>query len=149
MSQPHTGQPFPRGALIGAAALIAVAMLAAGGSRLGAAAPEAPTAVVSRDLRFADAADGGVLVYEEPGGAVVARLAPGTNGFARALLRGLARERKREGFGAEPPFRLMLAADGALVLEDTANGRLIDLGAFGATNAQAFAQLLDTGGSLR
>ena len=86
-------------------------------------------------------ADGGVVVVDgEATG--VARLAPGTNGFLRATLRGLVRERRRNGLGAEAPFRLTAHADGRLTLQDAATGRLVDLEAFGATNAGAFAALL-------
>ena len=62
-------------------------------------------------------------------------VAPGTNGFLRGVLRGLARERKLERSAIEPPFRLTRWADGRLSLEDPATGRRIDdLEAFGPTN---------------
>ena len=139
-------QPFPRGALVSAAALIGLSLVAAAAARLGGLQagqpPSAETAVASRDLRFADRADGAVVVSEAAGGRVVDVLAPGTNGFARAVLRGLARERRREEIGREPPFRLTRWADGRLSLADTSTGQEITLQAFGPTNAQAFAQLL-------
>jgi putative photosynthetic complex assembly protein len=69
-------------------------------------------------------------------------VAPGTNGFLRATLRGLATERKRESQGAEVPFRLTAFADGRLTLLDPVTGRLVDLGAFGRTNEDAFAHLM-------
>ena len=72
----------------------------------------------------------------------MAVLPPGSNGFIRGVMRGLARERMLHGIDAAPPFRLIRWADGRLSLEDTATGRLIDLAAFGPTNAQAFARLL-------
>jgi putative photosynthetic complex assembly protein len=58
------------------------------------------------------------------------------------VLRGLARERRQHGIGAEPPFRLTLWANGALSLVDTATGRVIELDGFGQTNRAAFARLL-------
>ena len=70
-------------------------------------------------------------------------LAPGSNGFIRGVLRGLVRERKRRGIGAETPFRLSYLTDGRLLLADPATGRVIDLGAFGPTNTAAFARLLE------
>ena len=66
----------------------------------------------------------------------------GANGFLRGTLRGLARERKRQGVGAEQPFRLIGRADGRLTLEDPATGRRVDLESFGPTNAAVFAQML-------
>lgn len=145
MSQ-RKANAFPKGALLGAAALVGFALISAAGARLTdskeAVIPATLPAVASRDLNFVDAADGSVGVFEASSGEAVARLAPGTNGFARALLRGLARERRREGATHEAPFRLTLRADGGLMLQDTANGHLVELEAFGPTNAAVFANLL-------
>jgi putative photosynthetic complex assembly protein len=72
----------------------------------------------------------------------VAVLAPGTNGFIRGVLRGLARDRRSRGISQEPAFRLAQWPDGRLSLEDLATGKRIELGSFGATNRAAFAQIL-------
>jgi putative photosynthetic complex assembly protein len=101
--------------------------------------------VESRELRFEDRDDGAVAVYEAADGATVDVLAPGTNGFVRGVMRGLARERKRQEIGQQPPFRLTRWADGRLTLDDTATGRRIELAAFGPTNTGAFARLLHAG----
>jgi putative photosynthetic complex assembly protein len=142
---PMTAKPFPRGALIGAAALIGLTIILAGTARLsgiGALYTPDPDPVAQRDLRFVDRADGAVVVYEAPSGDLVEVLEPGTNGFLRGALRGLARERKRQAIAAEPPFRLMRGADGTLTLADPTTGRQIWLAAFGPTNAAAFARLM-------
>ena len=77
-------------------------------------------------------------------GAFVATVPPETNGFLRTLLAGLVRERRREDMGGPAtPFRITRWADGRLTVDDTATGRLIELEAFGHTNADAFARLLD------
>jgi putative photosynthetic complex assembly protein len=94
------------------------------------------------DLRFEDRADGGVAVRRAEDGRAVAVLAPGADGFIRATLRGLARERRRGDLGPEKPFRLTAWAGGGLTLEDAATGRVLDLRAFGATQAEAFARFL-------
>ena len=73
---------------------------------------------------------------------MVATLQPGTGGFVRGVMRGLAHERKVRGIGAAAPFRLSEWQGGRLDLEDTATGRHIDLEAFGTTNRDAFLQLL-------
>jgi putative photosynthetic complex assembly protein len=52
------------------------------------------------------------------------------------------RERRSHGLGMEHPFRIARYPDGRLVLEDLATDRVIDLQAFGPTNAGAFARLL-------
>jgi len=98
--------------------------------------------VASRDIAVTDGADGSVILVDAATGASVDTLEPGTSGFVRATLRGLARERKLGGAGPEAPFRLTHWRDGHLTLDDLATGRRIDLGAFGITNAQAFARLM-------
>ena len=129
----------------GAALLLLVAVLTilgrpdggAPASRLGA------RPVASVDLRFEDRADGAVVVRRAgEGGETVAVLAPGEDGFMRATMRGLARERLRGDLGPEAPFRLSAWPDGGLILEDLATRRALDLRAFGATQVEAFARLL-------
>jgi putative photosynthetic complex assembly protein len=96
--------------------------------------------VAAYDLRFADRPDGSVLVTSADG-LPVGVMESGTNGFARGVLRSLARERKREGIGQEPPFRLTRWADGRLSLDDPSTGEHVDIEVFGPTNAAAFANL--------
>ena len=60
----------------------------------------------------------------------------------RGVLRGLARDRRADGIGRSPPFRLTRWADGRLSLDDPATGRHVDLEVFGPTNAGAFAEIL-------
>ena len=148
VSESVGNRPFPRGALLGAAALVGFALLSATTARLtGVGTTQMPAAVAaeSRELRFEDRADGSVAVYEAPDDELVDVLAPGTNGFVRGALRGLARERKRQDLGPQPPFRLTLWVDGRLSLEDPSTGRQIDLEASGPTNREAFARLLTVG----
>ncbi len=151
----HAAIGFPRGALIGAAALISVALLAAVSVRSGlvpevanpqAMRADASVAVVSqRDLRFLDGADGSVLV-RDVSGALVTTIDPSSEqGFVRGALRGLARERRLRDAAADAPFRLALWADGGLTLTDLATGRQIELGSFGPTNRAAFAVMLPGG----
>jgi putative photosynthetic complex assembly protein len=142
-AEPSTS--FPRGALLGAAALMMLAIVAAGTARLtGFGVSSVPYGVPlqSRDLRFADRSDGAVVIREADTGRVIDVASPGTNGFLRSTMRGLARDRKRQDLGAEAPFRLTRWADGRLSLQDEATGRSIDLGAFGPTNAAVFAHLM-------
>jgi len=101
-----------------------------------------PAAVESRDLRFEDGRTGAVLVYDANDKQLVDTLAPGSNGFIRVVLRGLARERKLGDIGAQPPFRLTRFVNGQITLTDTSTNKQIDLVAFGSSNAEAFARLL-------
>jgi putative photosynthetic complex assembly protein len=68
--------------------------------------------------------------------------APATNGFLRATMRGLARQRLRQDADREVPFHLTEWADGRLTLEDPTTGRRVEMEAFGITNEEVFAGLL-------
>jgi len=136
--------PFPRGPLLGAMLLVVTALVAVAIVRLtgiGAAHTADAPAVLVRDFRFEDRPDGSISVIDAADGRQV-ELVTGANGFLRGTLRGLARERKRQGVGAEQSFRLTGRADGRLTLEDPATGRRVDLESFGPTNAAVFAQML-------
>ncbi|HZX23477.1 MAG TPA: photosynthetic complex assembly protein PuhC [Woeseiaceae bacterium] len=146
MSDTH-GDRIPRPAILGALALVAVTILAAAGARLtGVGTVEVPpsAAVDSRELAFADAADGSVVVRDAAGD-VLYVVEPGTNGFLRGVLRGLARDRKLRGIGPEPAFVLTRWADGRLTLEDPETERRLYLGPFGSDNVKIFVTLLQAG----
>jgi len=98
-----------------------------------------PTA--ERNLRFADRADGAVVITLADSGQVL-DVATGQNGFLRGTMRGFARRRKESGIGSMPPIRLSGYADGRLVLFDPSTGRQVDLEAFGSLNEAVFARLL-------
>jgi putative photosynthetic complex assembly protein len=146
MNRQASPERFPRGALIGAATLIAFSLLAAVVGRLtGSTTVDLASAVPvqSVELRFTDRADGAVAILQASDDQLIYVVAPGTNGFIRSVLRGLARERKLESIDNRPPFRLTRWDDGRLSLEDPATGRRIDdMAAFGPTNAGAFEQIL-------
>lgn len=138
-------KPFPKFPLYSAGVLIASTLLMVAGVRLtGKGDLRTPqTAVVAeRFLHFVDQSDGGISVRDAKDEHVIEVVAPGTNGFLRGTLRGLARERKRQSIGPQIAFRLTGRSDGRLLLEDPATHRLIDLGSFGPTNAAVFARLL-------
>jgi putative photosynthetic complex assembly protein len=105
-----------------------------------------PAIVQYRDLRFTDRADGSVGILDATTGAIVLILEPGQGGFIRGVLRGRARERRLDGFGSEPPFRLALHSDGRLTLEDMATKIKIVISSFGPSNVEAFARLLPSKG---
>jgi putative photosynthetic complex assembly protein len=145
VSDPFHGHSLPRAALWGAGVLLAGAILASGAARLsgvGTTRMPAAAAVASVELRFLDGSDGSVRVHLHPEGTLVATLPAGTHGFARGVLRGLARDRRLQHLDSGPPFRLVRWSDGRLSLEDPATRRSVALEAFGPTNAQVFADLL-------
>lgn len=141
-------EPFPRFALIAAAVLIAGSITAAAAARftdmqgLEAGISESVAPLAARDLTFFDMEDGSVQVRDAAGTQVLFVAEPGTNGFIRGVMRGMARDRRARGIGQEPAFRLAEWPDGRLSLEDLATGRQIELGAFGGDNRAAFLQLL-------
>ncbi len=140
----HHAVGVPRPALIGAAALIALTIVASAVGRItgvGTLASPSAALVESVELRFEDRADGAVVV-RAGAGATVTVLEPGSHGFVRGVLRGLARERRMSRIGPDEPFRLNRWADGRLSLDDPATGRHIDLGAFGPDNIAAFVRLM-------
>jgi len=154
VSERVVDRTLPRGALAGAGALVVLSLAMVGMARVTGyqpAKPQASAAVDSRELRFVDRADGAVLIYSGGVSAGVEEkpvdvLQPGTNGFVRGVLRGLARERRADRVGEAPPFRLTRWADGRLSLDDPSTGRHVDLEVFGPTNAGAFAQILIASG---
>lgn len=145
MSAEAVYRPFPRGPLLGAGALVLTTFALVIASRLAGTLSSEPVLgapISARDLRFEDRTDGTVAVIDARTDASVAVLAVGTNGFVRATMRGLARDRRSRGIGPEVPFHLTSRANGALTLDDPATGRHISLEAFGHTNAEAFARFL-------
>ncbi len=149
MGDPFHDHGLPRGALAGAAGLVLITLCGAAYGRFTGSSVTAPpqaSSVESRSLWFSDRADGAVVVTEA-GGSLVAVVAPGTNGFLRGVLRGLAQERRRQDAGAEAPFLLTRWSDGRLSLTDPVTGRSIHLQAFGPSNVAPFAALLHANSS--
>lgn len=148
-ARPQDNSP-PRAALIAIVALLCVTLLLVAIARRSSIDPAQDVATATdltpihaeAALHFADRADGAVIVSAAPDGNVVVVLQPGTHGFVRGLMRGLARDRRMRSIGAGPPFVLTQWHDGRLTLRDSATGRIIDLRAFGAAQTAAFAAIL-------
>jgi putative photosynthetic complex assembly protein len=143
MSHAFGQEPFPRGPLIAAGALVAASLvLAAVGSigRVGRTELPVTPAVASYDLRFAVQPDGSVAVaYADGRPAVV--LGNREDGFVRGVLHSVGRERRRAGVPTDAPLRLTRYVDGRLALSDPPSGLHVDLAVFGPTNAESFARL--------
>jgi putative photosynthetic complex assembly protein len=145
MTQRDHHSTVPRPLLYGVGALILASLILAAGARIIGVEPmwkPQGEPLQSRELFFEDRSGGGVAVIDAASGAEIALIAPGTNGFVRVAMRGLARQRRVNGIGPETPFRLSLWPGGRLILEDPATGKLVNLGAFGPDNMRAFAQFL-------
>jgi putative photosynthetic complex assembly protein len=134
---------LPRGVLLAIGGVLLATVLAVAAVRLSGTPIRVPdeAAVAMRELRFEDRPDGSVVVIDAPTQTVIHTIV-GENGFFRGALRGLARERKRNGLGSEQPFQLIGRADGRLTLVDPATGQRIDLESFGPTNAAVFARFM-------
>lgn len=143
MSNPFADRPIPRFLTLSSLALVAVALALAGLGSLtgiGTTTAAAATPLESRALRFEDGPDGSIVVLERA--VTLSVIQPGSDGFIRGALRGLARERRLRGIGPEVPFELTRWSDGRFSLTDPATSQSIDLTAFGADNHAAFASLL-------
>ena len=103
---------------------------------------QGPSAVAAVRLYFEDRDDGSVVVIDAGNGVVLDTLEPGSNGFLRGAMRTFVSARRASDIGAEMPFVLEEMPNGQLLLRDPATGRLIDLRAFGPTNAEAFGRFL-------
>lgn len=137
---------LPKGMVIGTVFVIAGTLVLA---TLGHKAPVNPAVTgaqptATRDIRFADRADGAVVVSDARSGREIEVVEPGTEGFVRGAMRGLVRQRRIADIGPDMPFRLSTWPDGRITLQDTANGNTMELHAFGRTNAEAFLRLLST-----
>jgi putative photosynthetic complex assembly protein len=150
------GQQFPKGALYGAGGMIAITILVVFGVRGGLlpareTAPQLRTekqvaVLATRDFRFADRKDGALIASDAKTGEIALVLEPGSNsGFIRGVMRGMMRERSLHNADRDGPVTVTQWADGALTLKDPSTGRILELGSFGQTNREAFAQLLEPG----
>ena len=142
-------RPFPLPPLLGVSALLLISVTSVAWFRLSGGAPAAPrieNPVASIALRFTDQSDGSVLVFDDGTGELLDTLAPGTNNFLRATLRGLARDRRALRDASQDAFELYRTREGRLLLVDPVTDRRIDLRAFGASNADAFARYLPAAG---
>jgi putative photosynthetic complex assembly protein len=149
----HHDPTVPRGALIGAAAVLLFTMAMAGATRVGwiphSADPDASRAAQnvqpaqSRELRFADRADGAVIVTDANSGVTVKVVEFGQGGFLRATMRRMAKARIAAGKGSAPPFKLTLWENGALSLSDPQTGREAEIHGFGADHSKIFADMLE------
>lgn len=147
-----TSTPFiPRPLLLGAGAMVLASLVLVGYVRVAGISPsvlldDAPP-TVWRHLRFADRADGAVVVTDARSGRTIEVL-HGEQGFVRGTVRGLAQERLRRGLGPEQPFELQVSGTGRLMLYDPATGRRVDLESFGRDNALVFARWVRPGATV-
>jgi putative photosynthetic complex assembly protein len=145
MNEAVADRTVPRGAILGAVALIVFSIVIAGIGRLtglGTIRADYASSAQTVSFRFEDRADGGISVIAPETGAVVGVVPAGTDGFVRTVLRSLAFDRRRHHAGSQPAFIITRWADGHSTLDDPVTGRRVDLAAFGAANMQAFANLL-------
>ena len=99
--------------------------------------------VASVKVNFADLDGGTVLATDATTGAELARLKAGEGGFVRVTMRGLALQRARRGISPSESFVLDRLGNGKLVISDPQTGYQLLLDAFGHTNADSFAVIID------
>ncbi|WP_242467333.1 photosynthetic complex assembly protein PuhC [Thiocapsa imhoffii] len=138
-------RPFPRGILIALAALIAFTVLAVGIARLSgfdpSQEPRSP-ATVMRDVRFVDADNGFLQVYDFDTGELIEAIEPNEDGFLRGLLRTLLRERRLHQTDLDGPYRVSLRENGHFTIEDLSTDFYVDLRPFGRDNEAAIGRFV-------
>lgn len=149
----HEDLRVPREAIIAAGLLLALVVAMASAVSFGLIAPSgnpqlsrdaanvAPAQ--QRELLFADAADGSVMVTDAASGEEVLTIAYGESGFLRATVRGMAKSRLAAGGTPDQPFVLTRWDNGALSLSDPVSGRSRELIGFGENQSAAFDRLLE------
>ena len=137
---------FPRTPLLAAGLLIVATLTSVALARMSPApalTDLVKTAVAeSRSLRFEDASDGSVHVYDSETEETVAIAAPGTNGFLRGMMRGMMRTRKQNEASLKAPMLLERLTNGMVLLIDDETKVTLDLDAYGHTNADVFKAFL-------
>ncbi len=137
----------PRPFLIGAGALVAIALVAAIAGRatdVGTFRMEDSPQVESRLLTILNTSAGRSTVKDAVSGAVIRVTAPGIeDGFVWGAVNGLSYGRKQLGAPDDAPYELARRADGRLTLTDLITGQKVFLDSFGYGNAAAFARLLE------
>ena len=107
------------------------------------AEPETLTPVISeRMFSVADLPGGRVEVRDADSGELLRDYGLGEGAFVRTSLRSLADARHRIDPGNTSPFRLEQRASGRLRLIDPITGQVLELWAFGHSNAEAYLELL-------
>lgn len=148
----HHDPTVPRGALIGITAILLFTMALTGAVSFGLIPKSADPSLSretqnisplqTRELRFADRADGAVVITDANSGNTVKVIEFGQGGFVRATLRRMAKARAVAGIGAEPPFKLVKWRNGALSLTDPQTGRDAEIHGFGRDHSKMFAEML-------
>jgi putative photosynthetic complex assembly protein len=100
----------------------------------------APT--LTRSLTFMDGSEGEVKVFDAGTGYQITTFEKGEGSFVRGAIRTFARVRQLQGVQLQAPVELAQYQDQRLVLSDPTTGQVIELSAFGATNASEFGKLL-------
>ena len=145
MSEIAADQEIPKGAILGAFALIVFAIVSVSVGRftgIGTVHFDHASPVQSTSLRFEDRPDGGIAVIAPNSGAVLGIIEPGSDGFIRTVLRSLAFDRQRHHIGSGPAFTLNKWSDRHATLDDPSTGRSVDLVALGKTKMQAVSNLM-------
>ncbi len=107
-----------------------------------AAMPPDVAIVEERNLVIYGDMSGAARVFTTEG-SLVAELTPENGGFVSGVWRAMARVRTNAGVDVHAPVRLVRFEDGRLGLRDDFTGWRAELMGFGATNAAAFARLMD------
>lgn len=106
---------------------------------------EGVQAIDSRTIKFADTADGSVLVTDGATGEELALYPQNSGGFVRATARALIYARQVRGIGPEVPFDLVSYDNGSMMLRDSQTGQTVELASFGSRTNEVYEDILREG----
>ena len=136
----------PRALLLGVLALVLITLAGVTALRLAGAPliaqPPAATVAERVTVVLERRSDGGVDLRDPAGGAVLATLEQGRDGFLRGLIRVLGFERGKHDIAGNPPVSLIRWDDGRYSLSDPSTGWRMEFQGFGQENLATVARLM-------
>ncbi len=139
-------EPFPKGALYGAGALIAFTFIFVLGARIAGYkmdwVPES-VPVAEREIDYKITTDRFVELFDARSGSLLGVYGPNENAFVRTVMVGLTHDRAlTHPEDKKTPFRITRWHDGRVSVSDPISGRSIELAAFGRNQVETFLKLL-------
>lgn len=107
-----------------------------------AQAPADREAVQRETVVLSTVKGGGLEVLDPATGTVRTTVAPGRDGFARTVLRGLDRVRMQHAVPADGPVEITVWANGTATLRDPSTQWSVELASFGEVNLAGIVRIM-------